>query len=135
VFATWVSWAKTDEPIEMPIGAGSCGPRRSCCYAVQIEYGRRHKTVECPSVCRSRRSTAAAVAGGFAVEVGRGSRYRSVAAAAAAAVAQHAGRVNFDPNVRRSNILVLGEDPDPPREVARRCGYLPNYFDHSLPQM
>jgi len=64
-----------------------------------------------------------------------GSRYRSVAAAAAAAVAQHAGRVNFDPTVRRSNILVLGEDPDPPREVARRCGYLPNYFDHSLPQM
>jgi len=33
---------------------------------------KRHKTVVCPSVRLSRRSTAAAVAGGFATKVGRG---------------------------------------------------------------
>ena len=72
------------------------------CYAVRI-CGKRHKTVECLSVCLYRRLTAAAAAGGFAVEVGPGCRYRSTAAAAA----RHAGRVNFSPTVRRSNILVF----------------------------
>jgi len=59
------------------------------------------KIVKCPSVRLSRRSTAAAAAGGFAAEVGR--RYRSIAAAAS----RLAGRVNFGSTVRRSNILVL----------------------------
>jgi len=46
-----------------------------------------------PSVCLSRRETAAAVAGGYSAEVGTGSRYRSIAAAAA----RRADRVNIGP--------------------------------------
>jgi len=42
--------------------------------------------------------TAAAAAGGFAAEVGRGQQ-----------ILQHAGRVNFGPTVRRSDILVTME--------------------------
>ena len=46
----------------------------TCCYAVRV--GKRHKLVECrsvrPSVRLSRRLAAAAAAGGFAAEVGRG---------------------------------------------------------------
>ena len=38
-------------------------------YAVRTVYDKRHKTVKCPSVCLSRRSTKAAAAGGFAAEV------------------------------------------------------------------
>ena len=38
---------------------------------------------------------------GLLLRSGAGSRYRSIAAAAA----RHAGRVNFGPTVRRSNIL------------------------------
>jgi len=45
-------------------------------YTVRTVCGKRHKTVECPSICLSRRSTAAAV-GGFAAEVGRGQQLSS----------------------------------------------------------
>jgi len=41
-------------------------------YAVCIVRGKRHKMVECPFVCLSRRLITAAAAGGFAAEVGRG---------------------------------------------------------------
>ena len=58
------------------------------------------------SVCLSRRSTAAAAAGGFAAEVGRGSRYRSIAAAAA----RYAGRVNIGPTARRCTSFTLIDD-------------------------
>ena len=44
----------------------------------------------------SHRSTAARADGGFAAEVGRGSKCRPIAAAAA----RHAGRVNFGPTVK-----------------------------------
>ena len=40
--------------------------------AVRTLCGKRHKTAEFPSVCLSRRSSAAAAPGGFAAEVGRG---------------------------------------------------------------
>jgi len=57
-------------------------------------YGKRHKTIECPSVrppvCLSRRSKAAMAVGGFAAEVGRGS---------AADIDRYAGHVNFGPTV------------------------------------
>jgi len=41
-------------------------------YAVLIVCCKCHTTVECPSVCLSRQSTAAVAAGGFAAEVGHG---------------------------------------------------------------
>jgi len=68
-------------------------------YTVRIICGKRHQTVECPSVCLSRRSTAAAAVGGFAAEVGHGQQIVPIDAA----VARHAGHVNFGPTVRTSN--------------------------------
>jgi len=73
----------------------------SDCYAVRIVCGKRYKTVECPSVCLSQRSDSRSR---FAAEVWRGSRYRSIAATAA----RNAGRVNFGPLVRRSDIVAVG---------------------------
>ena len=60
---------------------------------------------ECLSVCLSRRLIAAAAVGGFAAEVRRGQQISIDDSTAAAA--QHAGRVNFGPTVRRSNILFI----------------------------
>jgi len=71
--------------------------------------GKRHKTVECPSVRLSvcpvdrqqqRRPT------GLLLRSGAGSRHRSIAAAAA----RHAGRVNFGPTARRCTSFTLTDD-------------------------
>jgi len=42
------------------------GTSLELCPSFNLLRGKRHKTVECPSVRLSRRSTAAAAAGGFA---------------------------------------------------------------------
>ena len=55
-------------------------------YAVGVVYRKRHKTVECPSVCPVDRQQQRRQAG-LLLRSGAGSRHRSIAAAAA----RHAG--------------------------------------------
>ena len=83
--------------------------RRVSCFhlsplfsSLSVHVGRRHKTIELPSVCLSRRSTATAAAGGFAAEVGR----RQQISIDSCCSARLAGRVNIRPTARRSSILV-----------------------------
>ena len=64
-----------------------------------VHVGRRHKTVECPSVRLSRRSTATAAAGGFAAEVGR----RQQLSIDSCCSARLAGRISIRPTARRSS--------------------------------
>ena len=52
--------------------AKSIQPPPKMARTPMVVYGKRRKTVECPSVCLSRRSTTAAAGGGFAAEVRRG---------------------------------------------------------------
>jgi len=74
-------------------------------YAVHIVRGHRHNTVEypsvCPSVCPVDQQQQQRQAG-LSLRSGASSRYQLIAAANA----RHAGRVNVDPTVKRSNIVV-----------------------------
>jgi len=77
-------------------------PLRLSYYAVRVVCGKRHTTVECPSVCPFV-CPVDQQQHGLLLRSGAGSGHRWIAAAAAAG---HAGRVNFGPSLRRSDILV-----------------------------
>jgi len=84
-------------------GSAISSPRTAIYYAVHIACGKRHKTVECPSVhqsvCLSHRWPE-----GLLLRSGAGTQHIQNKAAASP---RHAGRVNFGPTVRRSNVGLL----------------------------
>ena len=78
-------------------GQQRCGLWLPALYAVHTVCGKRHRTIECPSVCLSVCLSVPSIfssSGGLRV-CGRG-RVR----------ARHADRVNFGPTGRRSSVLV-----------------------------
>ena len=88
-------------------------------YAIRIACGsviKRssvHPSVR-PSICPVNRQQQRRPAG-LLLRSGAGSRHRSIAAA----VARHAGRANFGPTLRRSNILARKSRSDPQHGAMR----------------